>query len=1014
MKMGMGMPIGMTIWGLPALLGGGGPVLTAPAQITGGQWTLTDSPSAGGDKLSLNITALPANGGSAITALQYSLNAGSSWITLAGVGTGARIITVLAAPAVASVIVRAVNVIGDGLASTAKTQLPSVASFIATTPVSTFTVAQDPTAWNFSANADVGQYYDGSKFIIPSMLNITQSGTPSAVSGGYPANGLEENFSMLADGTQGISGKAGATTLQGALGKMPYAAGKNKDVAVSGNIALTAATEKTLFKGLERVGAGLGDWGIMSAYYPVTIVPAAKRPIVGDFRPAVASLDKTSWVNISDITLGGCLNIDISSIMGGTNGVKTYAQTLAYWQRTISFIGIGADPQRIMQVLTDVSSSNYAAELAPLAAWTIAHLYSNANTNPEKIALAAAMMPMGLDIVGQWERGYIGAAGAGQHEFYGHVLAMCYLLTGKQKFRDCFNAVRFNYDQAGWNLNPGTFTRWPDGNRGGQYPFVGPSRNEYYGQSQWEFQGVNTPSLRSGERDQTYIDVSGKGRFMLGILLLAWQQNGAIPAAITLFTNGGLQSDTSVRRGALLHLLDLERSCFPFNYAGYLTGAAVAAYDLVRSYIPVAKMNNFPPHPPLAYAPVAGVNSMSWNLSAVGAAQTDNNGATYYFSSFNNAITGYKIDISQDGVQFVTKGTTASNSIAVVGGLPLWTSAKLQNVNGWGAGTRTWKRVNSQANPDGYLVPTGTPTGAVVCETLPVLKKREYAANLAPILIDATDNMPLGEPIFFGTGYWAGAVTGARTIVPEIGATRTGSFTTAPGLVVPDETVGSYYEARRTDSAQFLRDAITQNGVTVYSPAIQLGTIGAVATDTIIDSHWKYTDFVQYSEVVDSCLANSANINLTKVKRAAFSASVAGASEDDPPIDVADGILYGLKTGTFPKLCMDLGARFPLTIGGIYQLDAYFPIESDNLDGTKAWLGNLAYRLGPAKDTNNYLPGNALVSIPYAGGMRRVGISHVFTATALPCWLSVLVQTGAAGSGGGNPVVDWTFLRRIG
>lgn len=115
--------------------GGTGPIISAPSQFTAGQWTLADSPSAGGDTLSLNVTELPSNGGSAITALQYSVGGGATK-TLSGVGTGARLITVLASTA-ASVELWAVNAIGSGARSTAKVATPTVATVAADYVVTT-------------------------------------------------------------------------------------------------------------------------------------------------------------------------------------------------------------------------------------------------------------------------------------------------------------------------------------------------------------------------------------------------------------------------------------------------------------------------------------------------------------------------------------------------------------------------------------------------------------------------------------------------------------------------------------------------------------------------------------------------------------------------------------------------------------------------------------------------------------------------------------------------------------
>jgi hypothetical protein len=107
----------------------------APSAFTAGMWTLTDSPSPGADTLTITITALPSDGGSPITALQYSLNAGGAWSTLSGTGTGARNITVLASTA-ASVILRAVNAVGNGPGSDTKSATPTSSASTPLTAVS--------------------------------------------------------------------------------------------------------------------------------------------------------------------------------------------------------------------------------------------------------------------------------------------------------------------------------------------------------------------------------------------------------------------------------------------------------------------------------------------------------------------------------------------------------------------------------------------------------------------------------------------------------------------------------------------------------------------------------------------------------------------------------------------------------------------------------------------------------------------------------------------------------------
>lgn len=125
---------------------------TAPAAFTAGQWSLADAGTGGA--LTLNITALPGDGGSAITALQVSVNAGV-YTTLSGTGTGARTITGLVNGTVASVKIRAVNAIDAGADSDTKTATPSAGG---TTDPNLLAVSVD--GWRGTHNAPAGTLGD--------------------------------------------------------------------------------------------------------------------------------------------------------------------------------------------------------------------------------------------------------------------------------------------------------------------------------------------------------------------------------------------------------------------------------------------------------------------------------------------------------------------------------------------------------------------------------------------------------------------------------------------------------------------------------------------------------------------------------------------------------------------------------------------------------------------------------------------------------------------------------------
>ena len=101
-----------------------GSAAEVPAAFTAGQWSVADKNTDGA--ITITVSALPADGGSAITALQYRIN-GGSWVTMSGTGTGARDVTGLANSVQTTVELRAVNAFGNSLDSDDKTVIPRLA-----------------------------------------------------------------------------------------------------------------------------------------------------------------------------------------------------------------------------------------------------------------------------------------------------------------------------------------------------------------------------------------------------------------------------------------------------------------------------------------------------------------------------------------------------------------------------------------------------------------------------------------------------------------------------------------------------------------------------------------------------------------------------------------------------------------------------------------------------------------------------------------------------------------------
>jgi hypothetical protein len=104
----------------------GAPAATAPAQFGVGDWSVSTQTGVSGG-VTITVSALPANGGSAITALEYDVGASGTWVALTGTGTGARTVNV-GTTAEVSIRLRAVNAVGAGVASAGKSVTPGVAA----------------------------------------------------------------------------------------------------------------------------------------------------------------------------------------------------------------------------------------------------------------------------------------------------------------------------------------------------------------------------------------------------------------------------------------------------------------------------------------------------------------------------------------------------------------------------------------------------------------------------------------------------------------------------------------------------------------------------------------------------------------------------------------------------------------------------------------------------------------------------------------------------------------------
>lgn len=123
---------------------------SAPSAFTAGQWTVSDLATGGDARIA--ISALPSDGGSAITDLEYQLDAGT-WTSLAGTTTGNYDISGLTDGVSTNVKIRAVNAIGNGPDSDTKSVTTTTAPVVIVKTDEVYVVDKSNTT-----NSSAGEY----------------------------------------------------------------------------------------------------------------------------------------------------------------------------------------------------------------------------------------------------------------------------------------------------------------------------------------------------------------------------------------------------------------------------------------------------------------------------------------------------------------------------------------------------------------------------------------------------------------------------------------------------------------------------------------------------------------------------------------------------------------------------------------------------------------------------------------------------------------------------------------
>lgn len=266
---------------------------TAPAAFVVGNWTLDDLAADG--RLLVTIDALPANGGSPITDLQYRIDAGA-WASFGAATIGAYVIAGLANGVSVGITIRAINSVGPAAASDSKPKAPT-GDITEPTLTSPTDAANGATAATGSVSTNEA---NGSLFAVAT----TSATAPSAAQveagldhlGAAAASVLSKAVTAIGSQTVSLTGLLASTAYW--LHYMHKDAAGNSSVVVSGDGLTTAA--------------GASD-----------AVQVQSAVILSEF----SSLGKTGFGPSTSFTVGSGPNRGLVLQFFGVTGVASVAST---------------------------------------------------------------------------------------------------------------------------------------------------------------------------------------------------------------------------------------------------------------------------------------------------------------------------------------------------------------------------------------------------------------------------------------------------------------------------------------------------------------------------------------------------------------------------------------------------------------------------------------------------------------------------------------------------------------
>lgn len=805
-------------------------------------------------------------------------------------------------------------------------------SLAATIPTTLETsVTYNGATFPLSTAMEVGYFVDGQPFVVAATATVGAT-SPStsqvacdaytdypatSVSAGtlYWRNGVMKNpyfEGYPTPGTQGFDQlfQYAASSSQ-AAGRLGYTHALNIDAAATGSgIVVAPGDAFSLVKFIRKAGMTtpndlLGSWRHADNYSVLHVVPTA--PPVGAFAPCCslddADADRLNYYTLSQMNLaalgpGFSLpgSMPSTATCNAAGSVPSSSLTGHIHSSFQPFFGQWGEYQRRFMINPSYAgsggvngeNSGYSRDWGGKWSEHLASVLAQGSGATQ--ADVIKVVQIGLQLLGLYNRGSRGLAGAGQgagHKQFVHLAAHLFHASHSGIMDRAMAFVGNLSDQQFWvtSADEGVFvTRGPQVTYGSNHDHNRRTYTaEHIGRPHWWHERADPRPDANFDADYecgsaesvSFIERTNICNLKAGPS--GYDGSRTLSGGVTDYSTDASASVAYGYRYRNLYTADIHASDLP----GKTSADYVTYFDesYARSGSPweVQPWTGTPDDQTIypgkeASFLTAGATSFSWNMTNIG-------GAT-------QTVLEWKVQYSLDRLHWIdvtTQGVSGTQT-GLTPGVKHYVRWKRRSSSGWGPYSTNMKRQSTDSLEQMIVTPTNAAAGTPANTVAPVLTQPVYPLFWDKYHVAATTPVPrsalTSTTLWCGVGYWTGDVSGTPTYQWKRDGVDIGGATSASYALTQDD----YNELAATN----ITCTVTFTGVTATSNTVvvplttkadawiaRMPTAPSGALETLITTFVEDTDAAGYWDKLDGIYAalHTAAASLTNAKGSTYGLS---------------------------------------------------------------------------------------------------------------------------------------------